>query len=213
MNRRNFLKSLVVLGGAVALPFDALASTPETTIDAVWEKALSDPYVFYVRDYGTLTTDPCYDSFPKSRSELYGIEVPSDILEVRALADNYHEVSRIIDDAMYEVDASGHWKPWLNALQGDRQQQILHQVVDWLEGSPDDRDWEYANLSGQTGQGSALWYFRDEFEYCDDFNIVIVEGDCPGSSYFAAELRMDINDANERAEELGIPIRFAWLGF
>ena len=43
-------------------------------------------------------------------------------------------------------------------------------------------------------------------------NIVVIEGDCPGSSYFAAELRMDLDEANVLAEEFDIPIRFAWQG-
>ena len=48
------------------------------------------------------------------------------------------------------------------------------------------------------------------FEYSDDLDIVIVEGETPGSSYFAAELHGDIDDANERAESLGLPIRFVY---
>jgi hypothetical protein len=57
-----------------------------------------------------------------------------------------------------------------------------------------------------------LRFFRDDFEYGDDFDIVVVEGDCPGSSYFAAELRMSIEDANDLAEGMGLPIRFADQG-
>lgn len=62
-----------------------------------------------------------------------------------------------------------------------------------------------------TGQGDALRFFS-HFEHIEDFDIRIVEGDCPGSSYFAAELRSSIEEANAIAESLSIPIRFAWQG-
>ena len=38
--------------------------------------------------------------------------------------------------------------------------------------------------------------------------VVIVEGEYPGSSYYAAELRADIGAANEAAAELELPFRF-----
>jgi hypothetical protein len=38
--------------------------------------------------------------------------------------------------------------------------------------------------------------------------IVVVEGDRPGSSYYAAELRGSIDDANAAAAKLELPFRF-----
>jgi hypothetical protein len=55
-------------------------------------------------------------------------------------------------------------------------------------------------------------HFRDSFEFNDLFNIVIVEGCHPGSSYYAAELHMDVAAANELAMEEGLPIRFESTG-
>ena len=43
---------------------------------------------------------------------------------------------------------------------------------------------------------------------CDALGVVIVEGDRPGSSYFAAELRNELADANAAAQRLGLPFRF-----
>lgn len=59
-----------------------------------------------------------------------------------------------------------------------------------------------------TGQGCALSFF-DRFEYNEALNIRIVEGDCPGSSYFAAELCTTVEEANRIAADLRLPIRFA----
>ncbi len=79
---------------------------------------------------------------------------------------------------------------------------------EWLDDMGED-DYEYADLHGESSRGEALSFFRNEPETADIFNIVIVEGDRPGSSYFAAELRMDMSEANELAARLNLPIRFA----
>ncbi|MBM9536193.1 hypothetical protein [Desulfobulbus alkaliphilus] len=41
-----------------------------------------------------------------------------------------------------------------------------------------------------------------------DLGVVIIEGSCPGSSYFAAELRISIDEANRIAEQNGYALRF-----
>jgi len=62
-----------------------------------------------------------------------------------------------------------------------------------------------------TGQGRAMTFFY-HCAYSADLDIRLVDGDCPGSSYFGAELCSSIEDANRIAEELELPIRFAWQG-
>jgi hypothetical protein len=42
----------------------------------------------------------------------------------------------------------------------------------------------------------------------DKLRVRIVEGDHPGSSYYAAELSGDIDEANRAAEAADIPVRF-----
>ncbi len=60
------------------------------------------------------------------------------------------------------------------------------------------------------GQSAALAFFRQQpYEVLDALGVVIVEGEHPGSSYYAAELRGNIDDANRLAEKLGVPIRFS----
>jgi hypothetical protein len=104
------------------------------------------------------------------------------------------------------------WEAWLKTADDDTIDRLVDRVNDWINDTPDEHDYEIADLRGYSGRGDALRYFRDEFEYGDDFDIVVVEGDCPGSSYFAAELRMDLDEANALARELDIPIRFARQG-
>ncbi len=45
-------------------------------------------------------------------------------------------------------------------------------------------------------------------ELLDALGVLIVEGEHPGSSYYAAELRNDIEEANGVAQSLGLPFRF-----
>lgn len=52
-------------------------------------------------------------------------------------------------------------------------------------------------------------FFRDQRETADMFQIAIVEGCHPGSTFYAAELRMGIAAANQLAAAKRIPIRFA----
>ena len=81
MNRRKFLQALAALGANFALSHESLAMAPEPEITRAWEQALAEPQFFYVRDYGTLTTDPTYDALPSSRAEYLGVEIPEDITE------------------------------------------------------------------------------------------------------------------------------------
>jgi hypothetical protein len=52
-------------------------------------------------------------------------------------------------------------------------------------------------------------FFQDmDGEMLDALGVVIVEGDHPGSTYFAAELRGEMNVANAVAEREGLPFPF-----
>ncbi|WP_153146451.1 hypothetical protein [Dechloromonas sp. H13] len=62
-----------------------------------------------------------------------------------------------------------------------------------------------------TGQGRAMTFFY-HWEETAEFDIRLVDGDCPGSSYFGAELCSSIEEANQTAIDLDLPIRFAWQG-
>ncbi len=213
MNRRDFLKSLATLGAALAIPFDALAAAPESVIDTAWQAALDSPATFYVNEYGTLSTaaEPYY---PGTRAEMLQLEPVFDYNDLISLAHDECGVACLIEDAMADdqedvADSKSDWSEWIAHADEETVEYLIAQSNNWLNAEPDSRDWETANLRGYSDQGSALSFFRDVFDENDLFDIVIVEGDCPGSSYFAAELRMDIDEANEIAVDNGIPIRFA----
>ena len=73
-------------------------------------------------------------------------------------------------------------------------------------GSTPYRDYDEPTWSGQI---AAMRWFEDLTPaHRRELDIHIIEGEMPGSSYFAAELFADIDDANATAEQLGLECRF-----
>ena len=69
MNRREFLQSIAAFATSVALPLDSIASAPESAIDQIWATALDSPTIFYVNEYGALSSD-AVETYPATRKEL-----------------------------------------------------------------------------------------------------------------------------------------------
>lgn len=77
----------------------------------------------------------------------------------------------------------------------------LNEAVDW-----DKQECFPRNFGSQ---GKVLAFFEDTAaDVAEELGIVIIEGDPPGSTYFGAELRNSIEDANATAVRLGLPFRF-----
>lgn len=219
MNRREFLQSLAAIGFSVALPEGVLASAPEAVIDEAWQSALQEPMTFYVSSWGTLSYG-VEETWPQSRANLLGYSTVSSLKELLALANESANLDGRLEQVFLDLIEAEEvqspdvddWRSWLARSNEETIDDFITIANDWVEADVDESDWETASLRGYTDQGAAKSFFQYDFEYCDDFNIVIVEGDHPGSSYFAAELRMDVDDANALAAELELPIRFEWCG-
>jgi hypothetical protein len=57
--------------------------------------------------------------------------------------------------------------------------------------------------------GAAKVFFDSlDFDTLDELGIKIVEGEYPGSTYYAAELLGDVEVAKVVAARLGVPVRF-----
>lgn len=218
MNRREFLQSLAAFGASVAIPLEAIASAPAAVFEQAWSAVQETPLTFYVSEYGALSTD-AVETYPASRKALLDYEEVGSLDElIRFAKDNSSVASylecELSDPAWFDEDevVPETWEEWLANADENTSDRLIAAVNDWINDLPDESDYERADLSGYSGRGSALRFFRDECEVNDLLDIVVVEGDCPGSSYFAAELRMSIEDANQRAADEGIPIRFAAQG-
>jgi len=99
---------------------------------------------------------------------------------------------------------------WLLSLTSNEfEDRVVPEIEKWF-GEPPNWGWEddYLPEAG-TAQGAALEYFRDMAAGdLEALGVRVVEGQHPGSSYYAAELRGDIDEANRAAEAAGIPVRF-----
>ena len=192
-----------------------LAQATSADIDQAWEELLKEPRTFYANEDGTLASFFDED-WPTWRQSLFGLgNVPTTQAElipyVQSVRRLEHYVANLFDEAAYEdkVGQASTWQEWIAA--GDETfAEIREQLVEWLEDHADSTDWEYADLDGYTGRGDALEFFSQERETAKLFAIDLVYGAHPGSSYYAAELRMDVDAANALAEAKGLPIRFAF---
>lgn len=99
---------------------------------------------------------------------------------------------------------------WLLTLTSSEfEAQVVPEIEKWFD-SPPNWGWEDDHLpKNGTAQGAALQFFQSmDGATLDILGVEIIEGEHPGSSYYAAELPGDIDLANEAAAEAGIPVRF-----
>jgi hypothetical protein len=110
--------------------------------------------------------------------------------------------------AALQGDPDTGWRDWV-AHEGDAGLDGFKEIIqDWLDAPV---EWDEAEWfdSGWSGQSAALGFFSDlDAQVCKALGVVIIEGDRPGSSYYAAELRDEIANANQAARTLGLAFRF-----
>jgi hypothetical protein len=233
MNRRRFLQTLAALGASIALPLDLSARLadqslppPEDVIDRAWTLASRQWGLFEVDDYGTLS----YANFeePRTRREIYNENTVADFdvqrIEARSSlcmliqacfresieggAGLYLGMAQDIDDRV-----ENDWPQWFEQAIGPDRQAIDAQINAWLDDEPDwDAEGEAIYRSG-TAQGAAYHYFCSQpREDLEALGVRVIEGDCPGSSYFAAELQLSPEKANAIAIDQDWAIRFVREG-
>ena len=88
---------------------------------------------------------------------------------------------------------------------------IVPHVARWLRKPWE--AWEENYVVTPTGQEVALRYFDHMNRAAlNTLGVKVIEGECPGSSYYAAELRRPIAEANRAAEAAGLRVRFVRPG-
>jgi hypothetical protein len=127
---------------------------------------------------------------PKTKTDLDAVQ--KKITSLKDLRDEYEEP----------------WEDWIEIEGKEGVEKFKHLVDEWLSDSVDwmQAEWFPKNYGGQ---GKALSFFDQQlFKLLDELGVVIISGEHPGSSYYAAELRNDIAVANATADRLGLPFRF-----
>ena len=234
INRRYFLASLAALGAALVLPVNA---TPKQ-VNETWARFLADPWYFVVDEHGTIiepdvpepkTRADVFDVDLNASSPQDLIDSISDceplVFRFQQLADderldleNLLDCWEIRDDQRPKArverlaealqDADEGWKQWLLLEGKTGLERFLCLANGWLDEpvSWDESDWF---KPGWSGQSAALSFFRDmDSDLLAALGVVIIEGEHPGSSYYAVELRKDVALANVAAEREALPFRF-----
>ena len=237
LNRRELLLTLVGLGATIAFS-SPLSHATDLQIDGVWDAFAKDPWYFEVNDHGTIVESGNYEpkinsDVYQSVSVAY-LKTPQDVVdevndyeELRShfvrLASN--ELEQVESDLKVEgleksqkmallklrevlQDEDEGWQDWVLLAGKKGVPRFRDAIEEWL-GEP--VNWNFSDFwpQGWSSQGRALSFFKDlDFHTNEALGVQIIEGEHPGSSYYAAELRSDINAANAAAAELGLPFRF-----
>ena len=220
MNRREFLKYLVTFGVAVALPFYLAAASSASTfkidtasdaeVDAILD---GGAYDFVVSEWGSISIAGFIE--PATREEAYGYSIDQlqDINELISFADSStlnYRLQDIYESTLINApkDPDYGWIAWLKKSPSKARKLIYDEVGSYLAEAPEYSEWESLPASANA-QGAAYEFFRNEdYFFLEQLGIDIVEGDCPGSSYFAAELTIPVTEANQRAKDLDVAYRF-----
>jgi hypothetical protein len=100
------------------------------------------------------------------------------------------------------------WKAWVTSQGKEGLPGFKKVIEDWL-AEPIDFNQEDYFPSDWNGMGAAKKFFEKlDTGTADALGVSIIEGEFPGSSYYAARLDKSVDDANNAAEKLGLPFRF-----
>lgn len=238
INRRDFLQALIAAGASYTLPAKATKTQIDkiwldaqanpwffevnengTLVDA----DIAEPKVW--ADVFDITTSETSDIHSIIR-EIQACPPLSSFMD-RALEDEIEQLEQDFDDEdpepskeqlalqkkietlkEYRDEYDEPWLYWIE-LEGKSGIAKFNELIeDWLT---DPIDWRQSDhFPVRSGpQGVALGFFEDQsYALLDALGVVIVDGEHPGSTYYAAELRQNIDEANATAEKLGLPFRF-----
>ena len=237
LNRRELLLSLVGLGATIAFT-SPLSQANDLQINGVWDALTKDPWYFEVNDHGTIVESgndepevncDVYESISvaylksprdvvnevNSYQELrsHFVSLASDELDQVESDLNDEDLSKPQRKALLKLraalqDEDEGWQDWV-ILSGEKGVPRFRDAIEEWLGEP--VNWMATEFwpQGWSSQGRALSFFRDlDFSTTEALGVQIIEGEHPGSSYYAAELRCDITEANATAVALGLPFRF-----
>lgn len=215
INRREFLKLLVGAGAAVSLPFD-LSSATKTQVEDAWALISHVPVVFDVEDK---TIYAPWGEYPQTYGDIVDIDIDpnnrdSILQAIEEIYDLYHHFYYAFEDAA-GVEGSLAWRLFerlgmddgLDAWFKKAPVTDLSAIVDCWLASELPIGYELPLQSGPTGEAYGFFLSQD-YSILKALGVIIIEGEHPGSSYYAAELRLDVTEANYAAAALDLPIRF-----
>jgi hypothetical protein len=135
------------------------------------------------------------------------------IAEFAANQSDIEDAPKALDAFMLKWDAdllddADNVSAWLKVLDENQFSLISKAMNEWASEEPESD--EGGLTEPVNGQDAAFEWFSDGMfsDEAEQIGIDIIEGDTWGSDYVAAELPISIEEANKRAAEAGINIRF-----
>ncbi|WP_433989926.1 hypothetical protein SuNHUV7_09510 (plasmid) [Pseudoseohaeicola sp. NH-UV-7] len=218
LTRRSFLTALLAAG--FCFPGAENNASALEDLDAIGRTLKTEPLIFDVLPYGGelvasnyLPNADRYTAYDVSPEDLQFGEGTYDLLDrIQALQDAIYTYAFDITD---DAEALEDWgtdmaADFVDALPGDKRADLTRYLQRWFEGAPDFEERDSNDIVRPTdGRQMAFRLFWDfDPEILDALEIYVVEGDSPGSTYYAAEMRGDVDEANRIARELGMPWHF-----
>lgn len=234
MERRAFLRALLAVG--LSTPFGSLPpNAAAAAVDDLWQQAISTPTEFAVDLHGTLwvpgipEVEYRHQGFDLVvRDGMVGSQITSVVEECLPLAEHLNDlcmlelehlaqdeeqpgrtVYRLLKRLVSRAGDGEAWRAWVGFLDGqERLPDLVASILGWLAEPLTLADYEH--VSPYVGPQGQAYQFFDTLPQSDllALGVQLVEGDRPGSSYNAAELTLNVDEANARVAELGWPIRF-----
>lgn len=214
-SRRQFLQALAAAGAVLAVPATLLAKASPEVIETAWRRALADPWYFEVGEFGTINEADApeltqrsdiwdvWDRQPRDSEHLIG-----EIEQIGPLESHFEDYADDFNEARPEFIAARDWRAWIRHEGRAGLDEFWAVVEQWLDAPIDWSEYEYMPREA-FAMGRAYNFFSSmDRDLRRELGVVIVEGSCPGSDYFAAELRQPIVMANAAAERLELPFRF-----
>lgn len=236
INRRSFLLSLIALGASYVLPVNATPDEVDEVWEEAkarpwyfevneWD-TITDPDCAPAKTWGDVFESLGTGHLQTAADVVGAVHTCQPLINhFQGLAsDELDELERELDGdppprllrrrhlekvvRALRSDPDGGWHDWI-ILEGEAGVPRFREAIDaWLAQPPDHRQSEWFPLSyGSQGQAKAFFERLDD-DTLDALGVVIIEGEHPGSSYYAAELRQDVDEANAMAQELDLPFRF-----
>ena len=235
LNRRSFLLSLIALGASYVLPANATPTQVEQVweeaIARPWHftvnewGTITDPDFTENESWGDVfsivtghlrtpddvicTVDECqplinhFQTLAEQELDTLADELEADP-PPRLLRQRH--IRKIVD--AIESDPDYGWQNWIELEGKAGVERFRDEIDNWLDEPADYRQSEWFPLN-HGSQGQAKAFFEDlDSETLRALRVVIIEGEHPGSTYYTAELRQSIEDANEAVATLGLPFRF-----
>jgi hypothetical protein len=237
LDRRSFLSGLVAVSILPAslrnLPTEEIVPS-----DEIWKVVEEEPTIFIIRSGGTIdlavdiapiTRGEAFDfgSYELQSAKILA-ERANEVQPIMwALQEQYENFRTVQLNELYATEDDERiqayeekWPEyaneeltciWVENLSTEEFRDLCTEMEKWSESEP---NWlheaDYFDVPA-SGQDYSLTFFRDytDPKVLERLGIEIIEGEHPGSTYYAAELTIPVEDANRRAEEAGIPIRFS----